>query len=102
MTSEEAAVLRELFHRYRLKLVWDSTTLAHKPLKCDTTDLIKLCEEAEANCEKYPFDKMCRWLGFVQGVMASHSMINVNEERDYTRPLFHKLYGTDDVPSFGN
>jgi hypothetical protein len=36
---------------------------------------------------------MHRWLGFVQGVLAARGAISVDEERNYTHPIFHKLYG---------
>lgn len=32
--------------------------------------------------------KKHRWLGFIQGVMAVKGYIEVNEERDLTRPYF--------------
>lgn len=35
-------------------------------------------------------DKAHRWLGFVQGVMRCAGLIDVNVERDFTRPLFKK------------
>ncbi len=41
----------------------------------------------------YPSDKMHRWLGFVQGVLAARGAIRVDEERNYTRPIFQELYG---------
>jgi hypothetical protein len=82
-------------------LEYNPHALAFMPVKCNTDDLIKLCTEVVDNAESYPFDKLCRWLGFVQGLLASKSMINVDRERDYTRPLFHELYG-EEVKSFGD
>jgi len=37
-------------------------------------------------------DKISRWLGFVQGVMTVYGWVTVEEERETTRPLFHKAY----------
>lgn len=37
-------------------------------------------------------DKQSRWLGFVQGVLATHGIISIVEERDFSRPLFHAAY----------
>ena len=37
-------------------------------------------------------DKQSRWLGFIQGVMVMYNIIDVEEERDFSRPLFHKAY----------
>lgn len=39
-----------------------------------------------------PVDKTQRWLGFVQGVLAARGMLDVDAERDRTRPIFHRLY----------
>ena len=39
-----------------------------------------------------PVDKICRWIGFVQGVLASKEIIDVDAERDRTRPFFHEAY----------
>ena len=38
-------------------------------------------------------DKANRWLGFVQGVLTVGDLIQVDSERDFTRPLFHELKG---------
>jgi hypothetical protein len=40
----------------------------------------------------WPEDKLSRWLGFVQGVMAAQGLITVAEEREASRPLFHWAY----------
>ena len=40
-----------------------------------------------------PLDKLARWVGFVQGVMAAHGVLDVDVERDRTRALFHQAYG---------
>ena len=37
-------------------------------------------------------DKQSRWLGFIQGVLFSNNLLDINEERDITRPLFHSAY----------
>lgn len=34
--------------------------------------------------------KWMRWLGFVQGMLISHGLTTVREERDFTRPFFKK------------
>jgi hypothetical protein len=63
--------------------------------------LISLCEQAIKRPDA-PDDKVSRWLGFVQGVMAVKGLISVDEERDLTRPLFHRAYeemGIENPPS---
>lgn len=99
MTNAEADVLHLLFCRYHQLIADNETKLMNLPNKCDAKHLFNLCTEAIINMQSYPFDKMCRWMGFVQGVLAVQGIIDVDEERDYTRPLFHRLYGRE-VPTF--
>lgn len=40
----------------------------------------------------WPVDKTSRWIGFIQGVLATRGYLDVDAERDRTRPLFHKAY----------
>jgi hypothetical protein len=42
--------------------------------------------------ETMPLDKVSRWVGFIQGVLATKGLLSVAEERDRTRPIFHKAY----------
>jgi hypothetical protein len=35
---------------------------------------------------------LSRWIGFVQGVLAAMGRLDVSEERDRTRPIFHTAY----------
>lgn len=37
-------------------------------------------------------DKLSRWLGFIQGKMHSNNWLDINDERMFTRPIFHKAY----------
>jgi hypothetical protein len=39
-----------------------------------------------------PSDKISRWLGFIQGVLAVRGRLSVSAERDATRPIFHRAY----------
>lgn len=43
--------------------------------------------------EGMPLDKASRWLGFVQGCLAMRGLIDVDHERDVSRPLYHHAYG---------
>jgi hypothetical protein len=64
--------------------------------------LIKMCLLIKENADSWPIDKSNRWLGYIQGVMTVYGAITVDEERDFTRPLFHAYYaeqGLKDVPS---
>lgn len=40
----------------------------------------------------WPTDKTSRWIGFVQGALATKGMLDVNAERARTRPIFHEAY----------
>lgn len=50
---------------------------------------------AIARSREIPIDKLGRWVGFVQGAMVFSGLIDVDEERDCTRPLFLEAYGKD-------
>jgi hypothetical protein len=39
-----------------------------------------------------PADKISRWLGFIQGVLAVRGRLSVTAERDATRGIFHRAY----------
>lgn len=60
--------------------------------QCRSAALLGLCDEIASNCMAYPFDKMCRWLGFIQGTLCAFGILDVDTEREVTRPLFHGLY----------
>ena len=40
----------------------------------------------------FPVDKLGRWVGFVQGVLALSGNLDVDQERDRTRGRFHAAY----------
>ena len=45
-----------------------------------------------SNVNHWPIDKLNRWLGFIQGILFMDGLIAIDEERDFTRPLFHNYY----------
>lgn len=53
----------------------------------------QLCSHALANMHEISEDKANRWLGFVQGVLICAGIVDIEDERDYTRPLFHAIKG---------
>lgn len=90
-----------LFSRYK-KFINDYKTplsLSHIPDDAKYTSLIRLVEEAIENGDDYPTDKLHRWLGFTQGVLTAFGILNVNEERNFSRPLLH-LFHINEVKSF--
>lgn len=42
--------------------------------KCSPQEMLRLCEEGVAGLEKYPEDKLSRWLGFCSGVLQFHEI----------------------------
>lgn len=52
----------------------------------------KFNEEFMAGCrDGMPVPKLCRWLGYIQGVLIERGLTTVGAERDWTRPLFRPL-----------
>jgi hypothetical protein len=85
-------ILSVLFKRYAELAIEHAAKLDGLTPKCRSAALVALCDEAIANGRDYPFDKMNRWLGFTQGVLATTGIIDVDAEREYTRPLLHQLH----------
>jgi hypothetical protein len=50
-----------------------------------------MADEIVAHPE-WPIDKPSRWVGFIQGVLAVQGFMSVADERNRTRPFFHKAY----------
>ena len=44
------------------------------------------------NNHTWSIDKTSRWIGFIQGVLFMNKILDLSEERDFTRPLYHKAY----------
>lgn len=51
-------------------------------------ELAKFINEAMDSCHHLPLMKLNRWLGYIQGVLIERGYTTVEEERDFTRPLF--------------
>lgn len=92
--QREYEVLEILFKRYHLKISENQEKFKKVVLseKCQQEHLLRLAEEAYTHAKKYPTDKLHRWLGFIQGVLSTLDIINVDEERDFTRPLLHSYH----------
>ena len=61
------------------------------PRKTSLRNLAWMCRTAIH--EPMSTDKASRWLGFVQGCLAMRGIIDVDDERDYSRSLFHEAVG---------
>lgn len=44
------------------------------------------------NIDYWPVDKTSRWIGFIQGVLFKDGILDLDEEREFTRPIFHSVY----------
>lgn len=60
--------------------------------------LANLCALAQTHIDTYPIDKLSRWLGFVQAILTMRGLVTVQQERDFSRPLFHAAYRTIGYP----
>lgn len=58
---------------------------------------LNLCKEAIENYDSLPIDKLSRWLGYIQGVLIERGLTTVQEERDFSRPLFHRAYEQEGI-----
>lgn len=63
-------------------------------LHTDSHDrIVKMMNTILENYESWPPDKTGRWLGYVQCIVIEvEGLSTVEEERDFTRPLFHEYY----------
>ena len=50
------------------------------------------------NCLTWPNDKIGRWVGYAQCLLIEVANVTtIKAERDFTRPLFHKLYEEEHI-----
>jgi hypothetical protein len=68
----------------------DGTGAAHLRWMCATA------LEASAGWSE---DKLSRWLGFVQGVLCARGQLSVDDEREFSRPLFHACHHAAGQPA---
>lgn len=59
-------------------------------------DIIEFLEEFS---DDVPLMKICRWVGYVQGILIERGVTTVEIERDWTRPLFRPLDFPNDLPT---
>lgn len=63
---------------------WDTTCVEY----ASTEHLISMLERIGAD-PSMSDTKRHRWLGYVQGIMVLRGIIDVDTERNYTRPIFN-------------
>lgn len=101
MTNDElqTEALKHLFERYQQIIRDNKQAFEGQKEKLSAEHLNKLCQEAIDQTTRYPFDKLHRWLGFIQGVLTVLDLIDVDTERNYTRPYLHS-YHQEKPPTF--
>lgn len=92
-------VLNHLFDRYLFLAKENYHVLSARVTPVLTDKVINLSASAITIMNDLPEDKANRWLGFVQGVMIAGGVLDIEYERDYTRPLFHSVKGF--IPRMG-
>ena len=60
--------------------------------KTSAEHLREMCEELLNRLGAMTADKSGRWIGFIQGVMAANGVLDVDAERERTRPIYQKAY----------
>lgn len=93
-----------LFSRYRAILLERGARPVISEGGCDENHLLWMCEQAQSHLTDWPLDKTSRWLGFIQGCLTVRGVLSVQEEREFSRPLFHAAYraqGDCPPPSVG-
>lgn len=98
-SAEILSAIDVIFSRYRAISSSNRAALSSLPPECSADSLIQLCDEAILHSNQYPFDKLCRWMGFAQGVLCTIRAIDVETERNFTRPILHAIH-IDPIPSF--
>lgn len=87
-TTAYHAALANCANRY-LWMQHNAGAPVDDPLLLFTQELNKSCFSG------LPERKLCRWLGYIQGVLIERGLTTVEAERDWTRPYFRPL----DFPS---
>lgn len=67
------------------------------PPQTTCSHLCWLLENVQRNAYTHPVDKLGRWLGYVQGVLAAQGSLSVPQERERSRQVYHAAYRADGV-----
>lgn len=85
--TEYHAALHACAERYRDMMLerFAGNTPIGDPLWTFTMEFMFGCRDG------LPVPKLCRWLGYIQGVLIERGFTTVEDERNWTRPLFRPL-----------
>lgn len=86
MSDDYYAAINKCAQRYETMTVknnWDHDA---------DLELVEFIEEFRQGIyDKLPLMKLNRWLGYIQGCLIERGATTVDDERDWTRPLFRPL-----------
>lgn len=80
------------FERCAVVLRRQNVTSLGYASKTSIVHLIRMCKTGAEKAATWPADKCGRWLGYVQGCMSAHGLLDVDAERDMTRVDFRTAY----------
>ena len=92
--NEDKTIPCELLDKYKkdcISLLPPNSVLSVEQKPGDETNpvhLIWMLQQIKDNSEMSQ-TKRHRWLGYIQGVLVMKGVFNVEEEREYTRPIFN-------------
>ena len=92
--NEDKTIPCELLDKYKkdcISLLPPNSVLSVEQKPGDETNpvhLIWMLQQIKDNPEMSQ-TKRHRWLGYIQGVLVMKGVFNVEEEREYTRPIFN-------------
>lgn len=92
--NEDKTIPCELLDKYEkdcISLLPPNSVLSIEQKPGDETNpvhLIWMLQQIKDNSEMSQ-TKRHRWLGYIQGVLVMKGVFNVEEEREYTRPIFN-------------
>lgn len=69
----------------RLQVLPDKPEYSHET---QPSYLLEFARGAIDLAPEMPIDKLGRWVGYIQGVMAARNWLHVPSERAWTRPIF--------------
>ncbi len=68
------------------------------PGRFGTAYLRFMIERAKGHVHTWPVDKTSRWIGFIQAALYARGALDIDTERDRTRPFFHQAYTEMGMP----
>lgn len=90
---------RQIVEKYLVTLEELFITKKKKHTRARILQLISMTQTIIRNTSPYDTgdnlmteDKVSRWVGFIQGIMTVYGWIDVESERNNTRPIFHQAY----------